>query len=232
MFDYSAAMIEAERAFPLTVTSSLKEDSVEKIDFKKGMKALYNPPVGKFDIIDVPPLTYFMVDGTGDPNKAAAYKEAVEALYAVSYTLKFMAKKESSRDYIVPPLEGLWWADDIATFISREKDRWSWTMMIMVPDFIDKAMAERAAIAVAKKKDLPALSKVRFETLEEGTVVQTMHIGSYDDEGPVLRKLHAEFLPANRLKERGKHHEIYLGDPRKTAPEKLKTILRQPVTQG
>ena len=183
-----------------------------KVDFKKEMKALYNPPVGKFEIIEVPPLTYFMVNGTGDPNKAAAYKEAVEALYAVSYTLKLMAKKESSRDYIVPPLEGLWWADDMATFISREKDKWSWTMMIMVPDFIDKATATRAALAAAKKKDLPALSKVRFEALEEGTVVQTMHIGSYDDEGPVLRKLHAEFLPANGLKERGKHHEIYLGD--------------------
>ncbi|HZF55086.1 MAG TPA: GyrI-like domain-containing protein, partial [Polyangiaceae bacterium] len=130
----------------------------------------------------------------------------------MSYTLKLMAKKESSRDYIVPPLEGLWWADDMATFISREKDNWSWTMMIMVPDFIDKATATRAALAAAKKKDLPALSKVMFEALEEGTVVQTMHIGSYDDEGPVLRKLHAEVLPANGLKERGKHHEIYLGD--------------------
>jgi hypothetical protein len=204
---------------------------VAKVDFKKEMKALYSPPAGRFEIIEVPPLAYFMVDGKGDPNKAAAYKEAVEALYTASYTLKFMAKKELSRDYTVPPLGGLWWADDMATFISREKDKWSWTMTIMVPDFIDQAMAERAVSAAAKKKALPALSKLRCETLEEGKVVQTMHIGSYDDEGPVLKKLHEEFLPANGLKERGKHHEIYLGDPRKTAPEKLKTILRQPVTK-
>ncbi|HTV68631.1 MAG TPA: hypothetical protein VMF90_08845, partial [Rhizobiaceae bacterium] len=144
---------------------------MEKIDLKKELKALYNPPKGVFEIIDVPPLNYFMVDGKGDPNTASAYREAVEALYSASYTLKFMAKKELARDYTVPPLEGLWWAEDMETFITREKGKWSWTMMIMAPGFIDRAMAERAVDAAAKKKDLLALSKLRFETLEEGKVV-------------------------------------------------------------
>lgn len=201
---------------------------MEKIDFKKAYKELYNPPTGRFVIVDVPPLNYFMIDGAGDPNKAPAYRDAVEALYATSYALKFMSKKELSRDYVVPPLEGLWWAQDMTSFASRDKDKWSWTMMIMVPDFIDSRMAERA-VAAAGRKAPKALPKLRLERLEEGLAVQTLHIGSYDEEGPVLKALHEEFLPANGLVETGHHHEIYLGDPRKTPPHKLKTILRQPV---
>ncbi len=204
---------------------------MDKIDFRKTMKPLYGPPAGKFVVVDVPPLNYFMVDGAGDPNKAPAYREAVEALYSASYTLKFMAKKELGRDYVVPPLEGLWWADDMSTFVSRQKDKWSWTMMIMVPDFIDATMAGRAVETAAAKKNLAGLAKLWFARLEEGRSVQTMHVGSYDEEGPVLKRLHEEFLPTNGLKESGHHHEIYIGDPRKTAPEKLKTILRQPVTK-
>lgn len=203
---------------------------MEKIDFRKSLKALYGPPTGRFVTVEVPPLDYFMVDGAGDPNTAPAYAQAVEALYATSYTLKFMSKKELGRDYVVPPLEGLWWADDMRTFITREKGKWSWTMMIMVPDFIGAAMAGRAAEAARAKKALPGLAKLRFERLEEGLCVQTMHVGSYDEEGPVLQALHGEFLPANGLKETGKHHEIYIGDPRKTQAAKLKTVLRQPVT--
>jgi DNA-binding PadR family transcriptional regulator len=232
MFDYSLSMIEAERAWLKTARTTLEETKVEKIDFRKTLKKLYGPPAGKFEIIDVPAMNFFMVDGHGDPNKAPAYKEAVEALYSASYTLKFMCKKELSRDYTVPPLEGLWWADDMETFISREKDKWSWTMMIMVPDFVDRGTAMRAVAEAARKKELPALSRLRFERLEEGKSVQTMHIGPYDEEGPTLRRLHKEFLPQNGLVETGHHHEIYLGDPRKTAPEKLKTILRQPVKAG
>jgi hypothetical protein len=202
---------------------------MDKIDFKKALKLLYQPPAGRFVLIEVPPMTYFMVDGAGDPNTASAYAEAVEALYAASYTLKFMAKKELGRDYVVPPLDGLWWADDMSTFISRQKDKWSWTMMIMIPDFVDAGMAKRAIAAASGKKALPALSELRIERLKERTVVQTLHIGSYDDEGPVLRTLHDEFLPANGLRERGRHHEIYLSDPRKVEAGKLKTVLRQPV---
>ena len=202
---------------------------MNKTDFRKTLKTLYGPPAGRFEVVDVPEMTFFMVDGEGDPNTATAYREAVEALYAASYTLKFMAKKELSRDYVVPPLEGLWWAEDMKTFVSRDKGKWSWTMMIMIPDFIVDAMAGRAVAEAAKKKELPGLSGLRVEKLDEGRSVQTMHVGSYDEEGPVLKRLHAEFLPQNGLAETGKHHEIYLGDPRKTVPEKLKTILRQPV---
>ena len=200
----------------------------DKVDFKKSMKALYAPPVGRFVEVEVPPLTYLMVDGTGDPNTAASYKAAVEWLYSVSYPLKFMSKKELGRDYAVMPLEGLWWAGDMSTFLSREKDKWSWTMMILQPDWISQEMVD-AAVAKARGKLGDPPGSLRLERLKEGLCVQTMHVGSYDDEGPVLAKLHDEYLPQNGLKETGRHHEIYLGDPRKTPPEKLKTILRQPV---
>jgi hypothetical protein len=200
----------------------------DKVDLKKTLKALYAPPVGRFVEIDVPPLRYLMADGAGDPNTAAAYRSAVEWLYSVSYPVKFMSKKELGRDYGVMPLEGLWWADDMSTFLSRQKDRWSWTMMILQPDWISEDMIA-AAVARASAKRGPPPASLRLETLEEGLCVQTMHVGSYDDEGPVLAKLHDEYLPENSLVENGHHHEIYLGDPRKTAPEKLKTILRQPV---
>ena len=200
----------------------------DKVDFKKSLKALYAPPVGRFVEVDVPPLSYLMIDGAGDPNTAASYKSAVEWLYSLSYPLKFMSKKELGRDYAVMPLEGLWWAEDMSTFISRRKDEWSWTMMILQPDWITKGMVDAVAAKARGKLGEPPAS-LRLETLDEGLCVQTMHVGSYDDEGPVLAKLHDEYLPQHGLKETGRHHEIYLGDPRKTPPEKLKTILRQPV---
>lgn len=203
---------------------------MEKTDFRKVLRPLYDPPVGRFEIVDLPPMTFFMIDGKGDPNRSPAYTQAVEALYAASYTLKFMSKKALGRDYVVPPLEGLWWADDMESFRTREKDKWSWTMMIMVPDFVGPEMAREAIAAAAKKKDLPAIGKLRVEELSEGRAAQTMHVGSYDDEGPILAYLHEEFLPANALAATGRHHEIYLGDPRKMAAEKLKTVLRQPIS--
>lgn len=202
---------------------------MEKIDLRKELKALYSAPFRQFEIAEVPTMTYFMIDGEGDPNIVASYRDAVETLYAASYTLKFTAKKKVSRDYVVPPLEGLWWAEDMTAFISREKSAWSWTMMIMVPDFVDHAMAEHAIATAATKKQFPGLAKLRIARLAEGRSVQIMHIGPYDEEGPVLRRLHDEFLPENGLIETGKHHEIYLSDPRKTAPGKLRTLLRQPV---
>ena len=202
---------------------------MEKFDIKKNLKTLYGPPVGDFSVVEVPPLNYFMIDGAGDPNTASEYREAVEALYAASYTLKFMSKAALKRDYVVPPLEGLWWSDDMADFVARRKDRWRWTMMIAVPDFVEAAMADEAIVKAREKKQLPALPRLRFEQLEEGQAVQTLHIGAYDDEGPILQRLHQEYLPAHRLAPSGHHHEIYLSDPRKTAAEKLKTILRQPV---
>lgn len=205
---------------------------MEKIDFKKVLKHLYQPRMGEFSLVDVPAMNFLMVDGHGDPNVSPAYVEAVEALYSVSYTLKFMSKKELERDYSVNPLEGLWWSDDMQSFVDRRKDAWDWTMMIMQPDWITAEMVEQARSDAARKKTLPALAKLRFETYAEGTSLQIMHVGSYDDEGPVLKRLHHEVMPAGGYVFNGKHHEIYLGDPRKTAPEKLKTVLRQPVKKG
>ncbi|HWK67228.1 MAG TPA: GyrI-like domain-containing protein [Rhizobiaceae bacterium] len=202
---------------------------MEKIDFRKAMRPFYDPPVGRFEIVDLPPMSFFMIDGKGDPNRSPDYAQAVAALYAVSYTLKFVSKHALGRDYVVPPLEGLWWADDMESFKTREKEKWPWTMMIMVPDFVEPEMAREAIAAAAKKKDLPALGKLRVQELREGRAAQTMHVGSYDSEGPILAYLHDQFLPANGLVESGFHHEIYLGDPRRTVPEKLRTVLRQPV---
>lgn len=199
-----------------------------KTDFKKELKHLYNPP-RRFTVVDVPPMAFLMIDGHGDPNTAQAYKDAVEALYAVAYKVKFASKRELDQDYVVPPLEGLWWAKDMDLFVSRDKSAWDWTMMIMQPEWISCEMLEEAVQQVARTKDLPALSRVRLETYHEGLAVQIMHTGSYDDEGPVIARMHHEFMPENGYEPAGKHHEIYLGDPRRVAPEKLKTVIRQPV---
>ena len=205
---------------------------MDKVDFKKELNYLYNPSSREFSTVEVPEMQFLMVDGHGDPNTAQAYQDAVEALYAVAYKLKFMSKKQVGKDYVVPPLEGLWWAADMETFTVRlDKSAWDWTMMIMQPDWITPEMFTQAVAEVQKSKDLPALSKVRLERYAEGLALQILHIGSYDDEAPTLARLHREFIPQNGYVEAGKHHEIYLGDPRKVAPEKLKTVLRQPVAR-
>jgi len=202
---------------------------MEKVDFKKTLKELYSPP-RKFVMVEVPEMQFLMADGHGDPNTTPEYQQAVEALYGVAYKLKFASKKTLGRDYVVPPLEGLWWAEDMETFtVRRDKSQWDWTMMIMQPEWISEDMYLEALEEVKKKKDLPALNKLRLEKYHEGLSVQILHIGSYDDEAPVLEKMHNEFMPEKDFVFNGKHHEIYLGDPRKTLPEKLKTILRQPV---
>jgi hypothetical protein len=200
---------------------------MEKVDFKKLMKPYWQPPVGKFVIIEVPRLNFLKVDGKGDPNSAAAYKSAVQWLYSVSYGLKF-GSKAAGRDYGVAPLEGLWWAEDMTSFASGDKSNWLWTAMIMQPDWIDAAAYE-AAVAKARGKLGEQPTSLRLEPFEEGLSVQTMHIGPYAAEGPTIARLHQEFLPANGLVESGHHHEIYISDPGRTAPEKLKTVIRQPV---
>ena len=200
---------------------------MEKLDLKKSRKELFSAFHNRFVPIDVPPVSYLMVDGHGDPNRVPEYKRAVESLYSTAYTIKFLCKAEG-RDFVVPPLEGLWSARDPESFTARRKDEWDWTMMIMMPDFVDEASFQRARGRAAEK--LGAVSEsLRFDTLEEGLCLQALHIGSYDEEGPLLAKLHNEIMPAERYAFAGRHHEIYLGDPRKTAPEKLKTLLRQPV---
>jgi hypothetical protein len=200
-----------------------------KLDVRKAQKALYTPSAREFQLVDVPPMLFLMIDGAGDPATAPAYKEAVEALYPVAYTLKFQVKTEQGLDYVVPPLEGLWWADDPSAFVDGRRDLWRWTMMIRVPDGVAEDAPAQALFEAERKKGLPAIRRIRVETLAEGRCAQILHVGPYADEGPTLARLHDAFMPANGLTFAGKHHEIYLSDARKTAPEKLKTILRQPV---
>ncbi len=201
-----------------------------KVDFKKELDA-YRAKPGEFRILDVPDLRYLMIDGHGDPNTSTAFTDATEALYPLAYRLKFASKQSLGRDYVVMPLEGLWWADDMAAFTaSRDKSRWDWTLMIMVPDWVGDDMFAEAVDQITAKGAAPRrLAEVRLESLSEGRCVQTLHVGSYDDEAEKLDRMHHEFIPDNGLRMTGKHHEIYLSDARKVAPEKLRTILRQPV---
>ncbi|MEH6831128.1 MAG: GyrI-like domain-containing protein [Sulfitobacter sp.] len=200
---------------------------MQKVDFKKTLKALYAAPAGEFVTVDVPPLQFVKVDGEGDPNTVAAYAEALSWLYSASYAMKFESKA-IGRDYVVPPLEGLWWADDPTMFTVRRKDQWQWTMMILVPDFVSGEMFEAAKHkSVAKLGEAP--QSLRLEHCVEGPSLQTLHIGSYDAEGPLLAELHDVVMPQQGLTFNGPHHEIYLSDPRRVEASKLKTILRQPV---
>jgi len=202
---------------------------VTKADLKKEMPEYFGPPLKDFVLLDVPELGFLMVDGKGDPGTAKSYVDAVEALYSVSYGVKFASKKESARDYVVAPLEGLWWADDPSAFVKGTRDEWRWTMMIMQPEWITSAMVSDAVERSGGKKDLPALPLLRFDHLHEGLSLQIMHIGSYGAEGPTLARLHNEYMPDRGYTFNGPHHEIYLSDPRKTPAEKLRTVLRQPV---
>jgi len=199
-----------------------------KVDFKRELKTMYNPPQNDFTVIEVPPMQFLMVDGHGDPNTAQAYQDALAALYAVAYKVKFLSKN-AGQDYIVPPLEGLWWADVMELFSTqRDKATWDWTMMIMQPAWITPETVEQV-MAQVQANNLPALPSLRLAQYHEGLSAQIMYVGSYDDEGPVLMRLHGTWIPDNGYVENGKHHEIYLSDPRKTAPDKLKTVLRQPI---
>jgi hypothetical protein len=202
-------------------------DATAKVDFKKLMKPFWQPPVARFEIVEIPRLRFLMVDGQGDPNTSSGYRMAVEWLYTVSYVIKF-ASKAGGRDYGVAPLEGLWWTDDPARFALADRSEWRWTAMIMQPQWIDMAMFSDARGHAVKKHGEPPPS-LRLEDFAEGLSVQTMFIGPYAAEGPTIARLHQEFLPANCLAEAGKHHEIYLNDPGRTAPEKLRTVIRQPV---
>jgi hypothetical protein len=200
-----------------------------KVDFKKELDA-YRAPRNKFRIVDVPDLQYLMIDGHGDPNSAPMFAQATQALYPLAYRLKFLSKNELGRDYVVMPLEGLWWSDDMAAFTSsRDKSRWDWTLMIMTPDWIDGEVFGTAVERAVEKGASDRLHDIRLESLSEGRCVQTLHIGSYDDETELLGRMHDEFIPAHGLTLTGKHHEIYLSDARRVASDKLRTILRQPV---
>ncbi|MDQ6641258.1 MAG: GyrI-like domain-containing protein [Actinomycetota bacterium] len=202
-----------------------------KSDFKKQIQT-YAASHGRFEVVTVPVMQFLMIDGHGDPNTSPAYRNALATIYPVAYTLKFLSKGDLDRDYTVMPLEALWWSDDMQSFTGdRDKSRWDWTAMNMVPDWITPEHLDLAHHRVARKGGAPALDAIRLERFDEGLSVQTLHVGSYDDEGPVLEAMHREFIPARSFALTGKHHEIYLSDPRRTAPDKLRTILRQPVAR-
>ncbi len=202
-----------------------------KMDYKKDLKHLYMPSAKEFSIVEVPPLNFLMVDGKGDPNNNPAFQESMEALYAMAYGIKFALKKQEAPEYVVPPLEGLWWADDMDAFATGEKDLWQWTMMIMQPEAVTAEVVEQLRLETERKKALPALKRLRFENYHEGLSAQILYIGAYADEGPTITRMH-DFIAVKGYQRAGKHHEIYLGDPRRTPPEKLKTVLRQPVAPG
>ncbi|WP_347754383.1 GyrI-like domain-containing protein [Agrococcus sp. ProA11] len=202
---------------------------MEKIDLKRSLDC-YRAKPGEFRVVDVPPLQYLMIDGRGDPNTAPAFTRAVEALYPLAYALKFASRRELGREYVVMPLEGLWSASHMEAFTTaRDKRQWEWTLLMLVPDWVDDELAAHAAESVRAKGAPARLADIRLERLEEGTCVQTLHVGSFDDEGPVLAELHDRYLPDHGLRETGRHHEIYLSDARRVAPAKHRTILRQPV---
>ena len=203
---------------------------MDKLDLKKSRKELFNGKRDQWLPVDVSRALYLMVDGHGDPNTSPAYTHAIESLYAMAYTIKFKCKA-AGRDFVVAPLEGLWSAKDPKSFTARRKDEWDWTMMIMVPDFVDQRTFDEAKVWATDKRGALADS-LRLEAFQEGLCLQALHIGSYDAEGPLLATLHDEVMPSGGFTFSGRHHEVYLGDPRKVAPEKLRTILRQPVRKA
>jgi hypothetical protein len=197
-------------------------------DLRKELRQLYLPSAKAVTEVHVPAFTWLMVDGQGDPHDSTTYAEAVEALFTVAYTAKFMMKKGLSQlDYAVMPLEGLWWADDMTVFHTGDRAAWKWTMMILQPDFVPQEVLQQAISAAAKKKSLPGLARLRIETFEEGRCAQILHVGPFTEEGPAIARLHAHIDARSAL--RGRHHEIYLTDIRRAAPARWKTIIRQPM---
>jgi hypothetical protein len=202
-------------------------NKMEKTDYKKVFKEFYKAPT-KPVLVTVPEFNFLMIDGMGDPNTSQDYADAMEALYGVAYTTKFALKHAGVADFSVMPLEGLWWIEGQPEITVEDKDNYSWTSMIMQPDVVSKKTIDDAIVSLKERKDPVALPKLRFESYNEGLSVQIMHIGPWSEEKPTIDRLHA-FADEQGFKRRGLHHEIYLSDPRRTAPERLKTIIRQPV---
>ena len=198
-------------------------------DLKKELKPLYNPSAKEVSSVEVPAMNFLMIDGEGDPRDSETFAAATEALYSASYAVKFALKRsDSNLDYVVMPLEGLWWlADDAEYDPDAPRDNWRWTLMIMQPERVSAALIEQSLAEVKKKKPSPAIEGLRCERYDEGRAAQLLHLGPYSAEWPNVMRVH-EFIIQSGHKLHGKHHEIYLGDPRRTAPEKLRTVLRQP----
>jgi hypothetical protein len=201
-----------------------------KLDHKKLFKHLYTA-TAQPTLVEVPPLTYLMIDGHGNPNTSAEYGEAIQTLYTVAYGAKFALKKSGGPDLAVMPLQGLWWAADLTAFTTGDKDAWDWRMMIMMPDEMPADVIARARATASAKVPAPTLERLHLERFAEGRAAQILHVGPYADEGPTIERLHT-FISDQGLCRTGKHHELYLGDPRRAAPEKLRTIIRQPVGEA
>jgi hypothetical protein len=202
------------------MSTTLKADPVARL-----YRATTKP-----ELVLVPRLRFLSLDGRGDPNTAPAYTDAVQALFTVSYAAKFSIKRAGGENLTVSPLEGLWWADDLSTFASGDKSAWYWTAMIRQPDVVTEELVERLTEEVASTKSLPTARDLRLVSFEEGLAAQVLHVGPYAAEAPTITRLH-EFIRAHGFTfdgHRHKHHEIYLGDPRRAAPDKLRTIIRQP----
>ena len=200
-----------------------------RTDIKKDRKDLYLPGRADFTEVDVPAMTYLAIDGHGDPNTSPAYAIAIQALYAGAYAIRSALKKRTGDDFVVGPLEGLWTSADDSAFVARDKGEWDWTMMIPLPDAVSSQdIVDGLGQAACKKPDLPIAALKEFP-LTEGRSLQILHVGTYDDEAPTLARLRDEVMPRLGLTWNGPHHEIYLSDPRRVAPEKMKTVLRQPV---
>ncbi|HVY50730.1 MAG TPA: GyrI-like domain-containing protein [Devosia sp.] len=200
---------------------------IERLDLRKQLEQYYTAAAAPA-IIDVPAMQFLMIDGHGDPNTSPDYAAAVAALFSVSFTLKFgFQRGHTPIDYPVMPLEALWRADDPASFRNGDKSKWFWTVMIMQPDIVTKPLVEAAIAMASGKKPNAMLDHLQFATYKEGRSAQLLHIGPYSAEGPNIEALHA-FIAAQGGRLTCRHHEIYLSDPRRTAPENLKTIIRQP----
>jgi hypothetical protein len=199
-----------------------------KLDFKKEYKELYKQTPKKISFVEVPKLNYLSINGSGDPNTSQEYKDSIEALMSVSFKTKFITKKQHNKDYVVMPLEGLWWADDMDNLSIEDKSNWKWKSLIMQPDFVSEEHIQQAKEEVAKKKNLPSLEKIEFIEIDEGLSAQILHIGPYSEEKPTVDKLHKE-IEENNYDFNGLHHEIYLSDVRRAKPENLKTIIHKDI---
>lgn len=204
---------------------------MQTVDLRRELSRLYTAPAAP-TLVDVPELSYLMIDGSGDPNTAPEYAVAVEALYTVAYTIRFALKRRDDPvDAPVMPLEGLWWVPDMRTFTVEDKSAWLWTLLILQSSHVTPELVDDARAAALRKKGLSAIDRVRLEPFTEGRAAQVMHRGPYSEEGPTIAALH-RFIAEQGLSLTGRHHEIYLGDPRRAAPEKLRTIIRQPVASA
>jgi len=200
-----------------------------KLDLKRELRRLYFPPSAQPVLVDVPEMAFLMIDGRGDPHTTPDYREAVEALFSVSFALKFMTKRcDPEDDYTVMPLEALWWSEHAGSFDPVHRTSWNWTALIAQPPMITGPMVERAVAEAGAKRELPAVRRMRFDRFREGLCAQVMHIGPYEEEERTIEKLHA-FIAEHDYPIRGRRHEIYLSDPRRTAPERIRTVIRQPV---